>query len=264
MNFSPSQNNINATTGTKKMVCVRRAPLGSGPDSGKCLEEKEVIEDSSGNAVNADSVGLGAEAACLEYETETPGNVISEQLNKTLGLGGEKLAVADELNEIVSALLNQLVSKAIGSVAGGLRSLSKPDSANNNQAFMDQFSTKNPGNPAAGYTGYFGCDPNNPDVFCDKPNTDVLTIPIPETLPEQTCDPADTQCIICRDNPSAPECSSPTGGTGTQTHVRPTDNDCDNVDYATLVSVTQRFASLTGITPDQAMLNFDCDPPGIH
>ena len=233
----------NADTGRNDKICVKRAPLDNTPNSGKCLEEKEVTTDSNGNQINTDDIGPGAEGACLEYETETPGSVISEQLNKTLGLGGDKLAVADELNEIVSALLNQLVSKAIGSVAGGLRSLSKPDSTNNGRTFTDQLTTKNPGDPSAGYSGYFGCDPNDPSVFCDKPNTDVLKIPIPETLPEQA------------------------GDTGNSTSVRPADKDCDisvATNYASLVSMAQTYASLSGITPEQAMLNIDCDPQGIH
>lgn len=68
---------------------------------------------------------------CLREQTNTPGSVISDQLNKTLGLGSDKLAVADEINEIVSALLNQLVGKIVGGMGKGLRSLSRPDVTTN-------------------------------------------------------------------------------------------------------------------------------------
>ncbi|KKP56245.1 MAG: hypothetical protein UR80_C0010G0006 [Parcubacteria group bacterium GW2011_GWB1_35_5] len=65
---------------------------------------------------------------CLKEVTNTPGSVISEQLNKQLGLGSDKLAVADEFNEIISGLLNQLVSAVFSGIGGGLRGLSSPSS----------------------------------------------------------------------------------------------------------------------------------------
>ncbi len=180
-----------ATTGTKPMVCVKRAPLDSSPDSGKCLEEKEVTIDSYGNQINTDDIGPGAEGACLEHETETPGSVISEQLNKTLGIGGEKLAAADEINEIVSALLNQLVTRAIGTVAGGLRSLSKPDSTG--KIFTDQLINEE--NDAKIDKG----------ALIDKYYKDSRKN-VEEVTGLPTYDP-----YVCRDNPNLPECQPPSG-----------------------------------------------------
>lgn len=74
-------------------------------------------------------------------KTETPGSVISDRLNSALNLGNEKLAVADEINEIVSALLNQLVTKALG----GLRGLSSRDPSNQNgSSFTDILASSTP------------------------------------------------------------------------------------------------------------------------
>jgi hypothetical protein len=90
--------------------------------------------------------------ACIGSATiVTPGSVISDQLNKQLGLGSDKLAAADEINEIVSSLLNQLVSHVVGSAVGGLRGLSSPNSTGG-QTFTNQLSNST----AAGSTGYFG------------------------------------------------------------------------------------------------------------
>ncbi len=55
--------------------------------------------------------------------TVTPGSVIETQLNNTLGLSGDRLAVADEINEMIGAILNQLLTKTIGG-KGGLRGTS--------------------------------------------------------------------------------------------------------------------------------------------
>jgi hypothetical protein len=52
-----------------------------------------------------------------------PGQIIQESLNKALGVGPDKLVVADEINEIVTALLGQLVQTAITG-ANGLLGLS--------------------------------------------------------------------------------------------------------------------------------------------
>lgn len=50
---------------------------------------------------------------------QTPGSVIEAQLNHSLGLPSDRLSVADEFNEIVSALMGQLVKQALGG-SGGL------------------------------------------------------------------------------------------------------------------------------------------------
>ena len=48
----------------------------------------------------------------------TPGTVIEEQLNAHLKLGVGRLQVADELNELLGAVLQQLVTKMLSSVGG--------------------------------------------------------------------------------------------------------------------------------------------------
>ncbi|MBN2094089.1 MAG: hypothetical protein JW740_01835 [Candidatus Zambryskibacteria bacterium] len=61
---------------------------------------------------------------CIEYNKNlsTPGAAIETQLNNALNMGNERLAVADEINEIVGALITQLVGKVFSS--SGLISLS--------------------------------------------------------------------------------------------------------------------------------------------
>lgn len=71
----------------------------------------------------------------------TPGSVIQNQLNTVLASGNGRLQVADEVNEIISALFSQLISKGIGAIGNGLRSLSGPDSGNNNQTYTSDLNT---------------------------------------------------------------------------------------------------------------------------
>lgn len=50
--------------------------------------------------------------------TSTPGSVIADQLNHTLGLGSDTLVTADQINEIIGALMQQLLTKVLTGVGG--------------------------------------------------------------------------------------------------------------------------------------------------
>ncbi len=60
----------------------------------------------------------------VDCEIATPGSVIEENLNKALGVGQDRVMVADEINEVISALANQLVARALSS--SGLLGSSAP------------------------------------------------------------------------------------------------------------------------------------------
>ena len=67
--------------------------------------------------------------------TQTPGSVISETLSKSLNIGADRLTVADEIDELVGALLSQVVTQVVGG-SGGLIGLSK-SSGGGNPSFFD-------------------------------------------------------------------------------------------------------------------------------
>lgn len=147
---------------------------------------------------------------CLETETATPGSVIQSQLNKTLGLGSDKLAVADELNEIVSALLNQLVNQVVGGIGKGLRGLSEKDTKN--QSFVDKLKDN------TSISGYFCLDNTNdptskyydtdPDVckYPETPNTSAKDVPLPSPNPPPGAVPNPVYPTQCTVNPNLPQC----------------------------------------------------------
>ncbi|MBI4118008.1 MAG: hypothetical protein HY455_00480 [Parcubacteria group bacterium] len=54
-------------------------------------------------------------------ETATPGKVVEHQLNDTLDSNKRRIEIADEIDEIITALMTQLTEQAL---AGGLRALS--------------------------------------------------------------------------------------------------------------------------------------------
>jgi hypothetical protein len=49
----------------------------------------------------------------------TPGNVIQNQLNTSLNLGKDRLVLADKFDQVVTALVNQLITTALGHVLEG-------------------------------------------------------------------------------------------------------------------------------------------------
>lgn len=66
----------------------------------------------------------------------TPGSVISDQINHTLGLPQDTLVTADEFNEIISALLTQLLSQVFGP-DGGLFGTTEPGFDFDGDSYLD-------------------------------------------------------------------------------------------------------------------------------
>jgi|GEM_PF-1091681 len=102
---------------------------------------------SSGNAVDP------AGANC---RVQTPGAVIADQINTSLGLGAQQLITADEINEIIGALIGQLAQQALTGV-NGLLGLSSggPSTNGGSSSYLDDIAAENSG-PAAISRDLFG------------------------------------------------------------------------------------------------------------
>ena len=109
---------------------------GSGFFSKKECVGAESIAGDDGIAIDT-STKAGCNASGGELEIVTPGAQINEQLGRVLGSGLEQLELADELDEIINALLAQL-SQQIFTSADGLRGLSNPSSSSsrNNRSYL--------------------------------------------------------------------------------------------------------------------------------
>lgn len=197
-------------------------------DTRSALERSLTVDTPDGPL----SLGNGSGQKCAEERIDTPGSVIQKKLNDVLNIGNDKLAVADEINEIVSALLNQLVSQVVGGIGRGLRGLSSPSVQNNNQAFTSQLVDRKPGDQVV-------------DYFGSTTDTSILDVPVDPT--SYGIDPS--RLVYPQD----------VNGTNTAT---PTDNDCKNISPST---IRQMVEDSLGRTPtNQDIINFDCDPVGIH
>lgn len=105
--------------------CTKYAPLTVGGGEPECLRYEGV-----------DVNGEILDCPASEKETVTPGSVINEKLGQALGSPFAQLEAADEINEIVNALMIQLIEKTFSSVQGGLRGLSQ--SSNNQPSLVQQ------------------------------------------------------------------------------------------------------------------------------
>lgn len=78
----------------------------------------------------------------LNCQIVTPGSVIEKQLNNTLDNSQRRLQIADEFNEIVGALISQLLVQAITSVRG-LKGVS--DRGNRSSSYLDRIRNERSG-----------------------------------------------------------------------------------------------------------------------
>lgn len=72
----------------------------------------------TGSGDGTSGQGQGAQQAKPNCRVSTPGDVISNQINRTLGLSGDTLVAADQINEVIGALMQQLVVQALSGANG--------------------------------------------------------------------------------------------------------------------------------------------------
>ena len=132
--FLQAESQLDAQIASRQGIAKDELNWGSGFMSQKVcdsrLPDTVVPEEDWGDGTGVPAYTVPGGCAPGHESTQTPGSVIQDQLNKALGAGTDKLKVADEINEIISALLNQLVSQVVGGVGSGLRGLSDPSPTN--------------------------------------------------------------------------------------------------------------------------------------
>jgi hypothetical protein len=83
---------------------------------------------------------------------ETPGSVIQSQLETQLGTGVRTLESADEINEVLAALIQSLTTKVVSTIGGGLRGLGNGSSLDDGGAQLRSLQTTQMP-PPSGSTG---------------------------------------------------------------------------------------------------------------
>ncbi|MCW9054945.1 MAG: hypothetical protein OQJ98_03145 [Candidatus Pacebacteria bacterium] len=106
--------------------------------------------DAQGSGAPVISGGIGNTR--INCRIATPGVVINEQLSNTLGSGFRQLELADEINEIIGALLGQLAQQTLGGLQGGLRGLSS--SSYSRPSYVDQLVSQSDTGARADFKSY--------------------------------------------------------------------------------------------------------------
>ena len=105
---------------------------------GKGFLGKEVCDEVAASVDQAiNNYGSSTMAQKKNCKTVTPGDTIATSLNEMLHVGKDELVAADEFNEIISALFQQLAVKALTG-ANGLLGVSEPDSTQGNTSYLDR------------------------------------------------------------------------------------------------------------------------------
>lgn len=140
--YNQAQNEVNVSVGSA--LGQKQAELAWG--RGFLTFEDCQTTTGESSYINSEGIPETSNTSSTHCDVKTPGSVIENSLNNALHLSTGRLQVADEINEIVSALLSQLVSKAIGAVGSGLRSLSSPDPSNGNRVYTDDLQNETANN----------------------------------------------------------------------------------------------------------------------
>ena len=123
-------------------VASQQGALLAGLDWGDgFLSWKECSGSDPGPLSGSGSTGPGGQAT--NCQIVTPGSVIEDTLVDQLGSGVRSLEIADEINEILAALMNQLLSQVFGAV-GGLAGASSPSQDFDGQSYVDALRGSSP------------------------------------------------------------------------------------------------------------------------
>ena len=137
------------TNGSTRTVCLKYGPVtgASGavdanglPISGTSLQciQSDIQVYQNGQWVSQGSVMKNIDSStntqlqnCPNGQTQvnTPGSVIAAQLNKSVASPVAQLELTNSINQVVGALMTQLVQQVVGGIGNGLRGLSQPGSA---------------------------------------------------------------------------------------------------------------------------------------
>lgn len=163
--YLAAQDQLSINVGTEQKKYQEQLQWGKGFLSFEVCPEGQELDPS-----------LGTGDCMVEKVVATPGSVIVDQLNLNLNTGLKKLEAADELSEILSALISQLTLRVVGGIGNGL------------------FGTSNPPSGQTSYTGDLGSEASPPDPTV--PPLEPNIPPCPSDLGYSCAPPPDTNSCV--------------------------------------------------------------------
>ena len=127
--FDQAQSGLSATIASARGSATTELGFGSG-----FFSQKECVD------VPAQD-GMGPPSQ--KCKIVTPGETIQNSINEALSIPGKRLAYADELNELLSALLGQLVRGVLSEASGGLSGLGGGSGGSGSRPVFDGYGGTN-------------------------------------------------------------------------------------------------------------------------
>ncbi len=90
-----------------------------------CVVVDNSYIDDNGEYTEASLMGVNGSDCAVAKKVVTPGSVISEKLTKSLNSTETTLELTNSINQVVNALMTQMIEQTFNSIQGGLRGLSK-------------------------------------------------------------------------------------------------------------------------------------------
>ncbi len=174
----------------------------------KMLSDAEPIDD--GSPLAGYKVG-----DCMnnDYITVTPGSVIEKQLNEVLSSGQKRLEASDEIDEVLSALMKQLVSQVMGKAEGLLGASKK--STTGGLSYSDQLNSE-PEQGPSNKGGYLDCTtgPSTTDADGNVIPGEYSCTTRPPEIPTPEDPTTDQQVYCTTDSSGVMTCSTTPPNTG--------------------------------------------------
>ncbi len=221
----------------------------------KMLSDAEPIDD--GSPLAGYKVG-----DCMnnDYITVTPGSVIEKQLNEVLSSGQKRLEASDEIDEILSALMKQLVSQVMGKAEGLLGASKK--STTGGLSYTDQLNSE-PEQGPSNKGGYVDCTtgPSTTDADGNVIPGEYSCTTRPPEIPTPEDPTTDQQVYCTTDSSGVMTCSTTppnTGGGGGGQCIPPSDPEKHGDHTAEVATAKQQLVD-QGMIFDPNASNFECN-----
>ena len=225
--YLDAKNQLSIQVGTEKETKQKELEQGQGflsvekcKSNAKKWTQAEIDDARKREAAGSVRFGVGVipdspGCSSSEKETVTPGSLVQSQLTKVFGEGVSRLGAADEVDEIIGALLNQLISKTLSSLKGA-----SEKTAGSGKSFADQLRDEaarpisNP-NPVS----------TNPTVNCTTDENGEMSCSTRETRPIRTCTRNIDGETTCVDTPTNGGGGGDPGGGPSDGYVTPPEID---------------------------------------
>src|SRR3989344_1999254 len=207
--YLSAQNKLLKDIGEKKEKQEKELSQNSGFLSYKVCPKSKQMTAAQAAQANEDYSWDGYQAGdCLlstDEETATPGSTINKSLSDALGTGWKQLEAADEINEIITALVTQLIERVVGGIGNGLRGASQPGTGGT-PSFTSQLSNDPQPDPVD--TGSLTLSPTtmecvtgaNGDQSCSITPGTISGPSWVQPVTVQTTTPTPAQCIQANGN----------------------------------------------------------------